>query len=336
IVVPNFNRAATIGRTLNSIVSQTYTDWSVVVADNASTDSSVSVVEALGHPRIRVVQRLRNIGFVASSNLALGEPEIDQADYIAHLHADDCWEPNFLERMVTLLDGCPTALMGTCAARQVNPDDLDGEGVVSGLHQFAGPGPLIPSARAAEILSHGNSIFWPTVLARRELHRVLPAWDHQMNGWVDWLMWLRAASRADIAVSSEPLARYTLVQDVSETAAAHVQYAKGTDLQRAGRLIELEWTESWPFAGARSKIRRRIPLALLAEAHWLFGHGDPAGARLHARLSRALAPTLGLRLFAALIEFGLHLAGIGAVQRIADRLAVALGTRMIAARFSHG
>lgn len=66
ICIPNYNYEEFLGRTLQSALAQTHDDFEVVVVDNASTDSSVQVVESFQSPRIQLYQNRTNVGFAGN------------------------------------------------------------------------------------------------------------------------------------------------------------------------------------------------------------------------------------------------------------------------------
>lgn len=54
IIIPTFNSSAVLGRALDSIVNQTFTDWEVLVMDGVSTDDTVKIAQSYNDPRIRI------------------------------------------------------------------------------------------------------------------------------------------------------------------------------------------------------------------------------------------------------------------------------------------
>lgn len=102
VVVPLYNKAATIRRALRSIQSQTFPDFEVIVVDDGSTDSSASEAEAFlreGDSRFRLI-RQSNQGPGAARNRGIADA---QGDVLAFLDADDEWLPHFLETATTRL-----------------------------------------------------------------------------------------------------------------------------------------------------------------------------------------------------------------------------------------
>lgn len=65
ICIPCFNHGAYIGRTIESVF-QTLSDFEIIIADNASTDSLLSVIQSYRDPRLRVIEKSYNIGFASN------------------------------------------------------------------------------------------------------------------------------------------------------------------------------------------------------------------------------------------------------------------------------
>jgi GT2 family glycosyltransferase len=105
IIIVNYNGEAYLDECLRRVGRQTFTDFEVVVYDNASTDGSVRLLEER-HSGVRVVQMGKNAGFVAPNNRGIGE---SAADYIMLLNADAFLEPTYLGVLIEDLEGDPKA-----------------------------------------------------------------------------------------------------------------------------------------------------------------------------------------------------------------------------------
>jgi glycosyltransferase involved in cell wall biosynthesis len=100
IITPLYNGVKYIAETIESVVSQTYTNWEMIIIDDGSTDNSVSVVEKyLCDSRIRLLQQ-KNMGSAAARNNGIRQA---QGQYIALLDSDDLWECNFLESQIKFI-----------------------------------------------------------------------------------------------------------------------------------------------------------------------------------------------------------------------------------------
>ena len=103
IVIPLYNKAPYVGRTLTSIQRQTFSNFEVLVVDDGSTDGGADIVSAAGDSRVRLI-RQRNRGPGAARNAGIKEAG---AEFIAFLDADDEWLPEYLERGLAILKSGP-------------------------------------------------------------------------------------------------------------------------------------------------------------------------------------------------------------------------------------
>jgi len=93
ICIPNYNYGRFIGATIESVLSQTYQNFEIVVVDNASTDNSVEVVQSFNDSRIRLYQNNYNIGFAPNLQRATSHA---RGDFIHLLSSDDLMKPHAL------------------------------------------------------------------------------------------------------------------------------------------------------------------------------------------------------------------------------------------------
>ena len=102
VIVPAFNSAWCVERTLTSIASQTYSNLEVIVVNDGSTDATASVARSClaGDARFRVVDQ-DNRGLVGARNRGIGEA---RGDYIAPVDADDLWHPDYIASQIATLE----------------------------------------------------------------------------------------------------------------------------------------------------------------------------------------------------------------------------------------
>jgi glycosyltransferase involved in cell wall biosynthesis len=103
VVIPLYNKAPYIERTLRSIVAQTFTDFEILVIDDGSTDGGAELVRSFCDHRIRLITQI-NSGVSAARNRGIIE---SISDYIAFLDADDEWKPEFLDTIWLLKNEFP-------------------------------------------------------------------------------------------------------------------------------------------------------------------------------------------------------------------------------------
>jgi glycosyltransferase involved in cell wall biosynthesis len=100
VILPVFNRAATIRRCVDSIRAQTLSDWEIVAVDDASSDESAAMIASYGDARIRILRHERNRGAAAARNTAMREA---RGEFVAWIDSDDEWLPAKLTRQLAQL-----------------------------------------------------------------------------------------------------------------------------------------------------------------------------------------------------------------------------------------
>jgi len=95
VIIPTFNRAAIVGRAIQSVRSQTYRDWELIVVDDASTDGTEGVVKSFEDERIKYLRQERNRRVSAARNAGI---RCAQGEYVSFLDDDDEWLPEKLQK----------------------------------------------------------------------------------------------------------------------------------------------------------------------------------------------------------------------------------------------
>ena len=163
-IVPLFNKEATVGRTINSIVSQNLHDVEVVIVDDGSTDRSVEQVLKVPDARIRLI-RQKNAGPGAARNNGAKQA---RSPLLAFLDADDEWSEQFLERAMAALKAHPecdafVAAYDTGAFQNLQRNKLMDIGVPEG------PWRLDPATPAQEVKRYVDACHSSCVVVRREV-----------------------------------------------------------------------------------------------------------------------------------------------------------------------
>jgi len=102
VIVTVYNRLDYLGEALRSVAAQTFTDFEVLVADDSGSGNALAIVERFtADPRFRYVANPETVGVALSLRNALTHA---RGKYISILNDDDLWEPQFLGRLVPVLD----------------------------------------------------------------------------------------------------------------------------------------------------------------------------------------------------------------------------------------
>ena len=109
VIIPNFNGARFLHTLLSALQRQTFTDFEIILADDASTDESVALAESID-PNIRVIVNRKNLGFVATCNLAV---DAARGRMVVLLNNDTEPEPIWLAELAKVVCAHPEAAIVT-------------------------------------------------------------------------------------------------------------------------------------------------------------------------------------------------------------------------------
>lgn len=263
IVVPTYNRARFLERTLESVRAQSFGAWGLVVVDDGSSDGSAVLAQAYADqdPRVRVVCQ-ENAGVGAARNRGLAESD-PQADAIIFLDSDDVWEADALERLAGVLAAHPEAVAAGGLARIINEEgELCDFGELEQRGRFRwgvqgsrlAPWPLFAPTTFA-VLAYKNCIYTPgQLLIRRGALAATGLFDAALCPADDWDYWLRLSRQGEIAFLDRVVLNWRTHADhvTRDKAAVFAQHVRVRQKLLAAPDLTVE--------------QRRI--ALLANAFW--------------------------------------------------------------------
>jgi len=116
IAIPTCNRASLLRGCIDSVLSQSYEKFEILVCDNASTDRTTEMLSEIDDPRLRVVRHEQNIGLMPNWNACITEA---RGDFIVFVPDDDRIAPWMLERCTDLLARDPS-LVGVVALNDLH------------------------------------------------------------------------------------------------------------------------------------------------------------------------------------------------------------------------
>jgi glycosyltransferase involved in cell wall biosynthesis len=194
-VVPAYNAARTIARTLESALTQTISDLEVIVVDDGSTDATREIVKGFDDPRVHLVSQ-ENAGVASARNTGVAHC---RGEWVAFLDADDIWLPNKLQRQLELMAAEPG-----CMASQGSAYFVDDELRPMKLrHCVPVENPLLTFLRFQNLPNAASS--W---IVRRKLLDQIGGFDPELVILEDWEFSLRLARYAKPLCIDEPLTLY--------------------------------------------------------------------------------------------------------------------------------
>jgi glycosyltransferase involved in cell wall biosynthesis len=199
VVMPAYNAAATLARSIESVLAQTRAELELIVVDDCSTDATPALIAdyARADARVRSHRQAANAGVAAARNSGI---ELARGSHVAFLDSDDWWHPRKLELQITQMQRAGASI-SYCSYRRVAESGEE----LSVIHP--------PSRLTHADMLRSNFIGNLTGVYARELG---PA-AFMAIGHEDYVFWLQMIRRAGSALRiehDEPLASY-LVRDGS-------------------------------------------------------------------------------------------------------------------------
>ncbi|HUR87800.1 MAG TPA: glycosyltransferase family 2 protein [Ramlibacter sp.] len=196
VIVPAYKCGPYIARTIESVRSQTYPDWEMLIADDCSPDNTREVVVqwAQRDPRIQLIALEKNGGPAAARNAALARA---QGRFVAFLDSDDMWLPAKLERCLAHAGANRAALVYTGFRRVTQDEGRTGDYIT------------VPRTLTYRQLLGNTAIATSTVLIDRAI-----AGDVHMERvyYDDFVCWLSILKRGHVAHGlDEDLMRYRVL-----------------------------------------------------------------------------------------------------------------------------
>jgi glycosyltransferase involved in cell wall biosynthesis len=197
VIIPTHNLGHLLSGAIESVLAQSFTDWELIVVDDASTDRTGHIVrQYLKEPRMRYLRLEQNAGPSAARNRGIANTT---GDLLSFLDADDRWLPTKLERQVAVFQDETVSVCGVAAyehhpggrtrlRRKVSP--FEGDSLFLEL-LFRN---TIPGSASA-------------VMVRRDCFSKVGLWDESLRGGEDRDLWLRLASRYRFSFIDAPLVR---------------------------------------------------------------------------------------------------------------------------------
>ncbi len=201
VILPTYNRAHTLRRAIDSVLSQTVHDVELLVCDDGSTDDTAAMVAALAavDSRIRWLPGVHTGLPAFPRNRGLASA---RGTWLAFIDSDDCWRGNKLEQQLGRLRESGYRACCTNAFRQVAP------GVTGERYQE-----LKPDTICFRELCALNTIVTSSVLFHRALLPIVtgfPELEALRGCGEDYALWLRIASLTPFAYIDTPLLDYLM------------------------------------------------------------------------------------------------------------------------------
>jgi glycosyltransferase involved in cell wall biosynthesis len=206
IVLTAYNRAHSIGRTIESILGQEFGDFDLVISDDASQDGTEEVCRryAASDARVRYFRNAANIGMPGNLNAGIAR---SAAPLIANLHDGDIYRPNLLRKWKDALDRNPDAAFVFNALDVLDQHGRWVQRKAPALPERIEVGELVRYMISDEHCF--DSPVWGTVMGRRDVYAEVGGFDPRFSFIADVAMWLRLNLRYPVAYVPDALIQLT-------------------------------------------------------------------------------------------------------------------------------
>lgn len=200
ILIPAFNAAKYLPAAIQSVLSQTFEDWQIVLVDDGSTDNTAEVVApylALCGSKLKYIHQ-SNRGLPAARNTAI---RASTSEFLALLDADDVWLPDRLTQSLKAFGGRLGVGIAYGLITQIDPEGNLG---------YTFPGNSAPAEGwiASRIYMRKLELPCPTLTFRRRCVDDVGLFDETMRATEDRDLWLRIALKYEVAFIPKVIAYY--------------------------------------------------------------------------------------------------------------------------------
>lgn len=244
VALPVYNGEQYIAIAIKSVLTQTFSDFELLILDNCSTDHTLEIIRTFSDPRIRLIVNPENLGMIGNWNLAVS---LATGKYIKILSHDDLLAPSCLAEQIDGFLKYPSQNIGivTCKKRIINES---GAVVMPGFGLF-GLTRIINGRRAIKkaIRAGRNIIGEPSVvLLDAKLLRASGDFE-QPQFTPDIKMWFKILKQSNLLFVNKNLASYRISSTSTSTSVASTQGSQfaqlihetiETDLITVGKLTQ--------------------------------------------------------------------------------------------------
>lgn len=190
VIIPTYNRAHSIGNSIQSVLYQTWQDFEIIIVDDGSTDNTRQVVESFTDDRIRYICLEQNGGVSHARNIGI---KMAEGEYIAFLDSDDEWMSEKLEKQMTVMLR-ESEMVGViyCRMRGTKKD-----GTILVIPELEKPVEELQGNIFFPLLEE-NVIGTPAMLVRKQCLEQTGGFDEKLKCLEDWELILRIAEKWEI------------------------------------------------------------------------------------------------------------------------------------------
>lgn len=217
VIIPVYNREQTIGRAIESVQQQTFSDFELLLVDDCSKDNSIFVIEKYikADERLRLIRADQNLGAAGARNLGINEAK---GVYTAFQDSDDEWMPDKLERQLSFISDEAVDLC-YCSYRRVLMDGKEGA-----IYPEIESESIIPDNEYYKFFLKDCHVSTQTIVCRTDVIKSVGGFDDSFISLEDAELATRIAKNYRVGYFGEVLARvYSTESGVSQNVGGYFQ-----------------------------------------------------------------------------------------------------------------
>lgn len=196
VIIPTYNRAHLISRSIQSVLNQTFKDIELIVVDDGSKDNTDEIIQAIDDPRVIYLKHQTNRGVSAARNTGI---KAARGEFIAFQDSDDEWLPNKLEKQLAKFKEDKIGDLGLVVCEKF--------AIIRDTKRYKSRKGM--ALNYTKLISHflGYGIATHCFLLRRELVASELYFDESLRAWEEWDLLFRISRICSIDIVHEPLVK---------------------------------------------------------------------------------------------------------------------------------
>ena len=194
VIIPTYNRAHVLQRSINSVLQQTYENIEIIVVDDCSVDNTEEVIQGITDKRLKYFKLENNMGACYARNAGA---KIAETKYIAFQDSDDIWLPQKLEKQMKLFWDKSDYALVYCKMHII---EIDNERYIPDENTKG----MLEGDIWCDLIKR-NVIGTPSMVMKRRVFLDLGGFDESLKRLQDWELALRVADKYRIGYVEEPL-----------------------------------------------------------------------------------------------------------------------------------
>lgn len=203
VFIPTYNDEIHVRQAIESVLAQTYRNYELLVINDASTDQTAQVIDQYqNHPAVRVYHNKINLGVAGNWNHGLS---LCRGDYIVRLNADDYFGPDYLTKVMALVEEYPATDMIFTGTYLLLDNDIISE-------ELPYPETWVrPGVAFLPELLRSCPIRASSVCVRHSCLTQLGGVINEMDIHEDWELWTRISANGQVGYIAEALTYYRVL-----------------------------------------------------------------------------------------------------------------------------